>query len=329
MLVLRFQDLYRRIGMRHSVEIVERFFRDFESWKYIWPPRMVLHIPEKDAVWLNMPSYSLVHGAFVVKVINEYRANPVRYGLEAANGLVFVFDVETGVLKALLDAVALTALRTGAIGGVAARYMSREDSTSVGVVGSGRTAWALLEALNVVRDLEGVRVFSPTKSNRERFAARVRDSLGLKCSAVDGPREAVTGVDVVLAATNSAEPVFNGGWLGGDVHVTSIGALPTRRELDLTTLRRASVIAADLKDAVLREAGDIIAAVNQGVIKPDDVRELHEIVKSGVNVRGGVKMITLLKSVGFAPLDLFFSVEVLRRAEAEGIGWVVNMSGEV
>jgi ornithine cyclodeaminase/alanine dehydrogenase-like protein (mu-crystallin family) len=162
-----------------------------------------------------------------------------------------------------------------------------------------------------------------------RFAERVEKNLGLECRAVDSPREAVVDVDVVLAATNSAEPVFDGGWLGKDVHITSIGALPTRRELDINTYRRARVVAADLKEAVLKEAGDIIAAVNHGAVNPANVMELHEIVKAGVNVRDEGKMITLLKSVGFAPLDLFFAVEVLKRAEEEGVGGDLSMSGAV
>ena len=85
--------------------------------------------------------------------------------------------------------------------------MSREDSTHAGVIGSGRTAWAQLEALNIVRDLEKVKVYSPTKLNREKFAERVEKNLGLECRAVDSPREAVVDVDVVLAATNSAARV--------------------------------------------------------------------------------------------------------------------------
>lgn len=325
-MILTGRDLYQLIGMNTSVEIVERFFQDFTYEKYVWPQRMVFAIPEKDAVWLNMPAYSLIHGAFIVKIINEYRQNPVKHGLEAAGGLALVFDVNTGVLRGLVDAVALTALRTGAIGGVAAKYMAREDSTSAGILGSGRTAWTQLEALNVVRGLERVKVYSPTKSNREKFAEKVEKRLGLKCRAVDSPREVLDGVDVVVAATNSAEPVFDGGWLGDDVHITSIGALPTRRELDITTYRRAGVVAADLKEAVLKEAGDIIAAVNAGVVNPAEVRELHAIVKTGINVRKDRKMITLLKSVGFAPLDLFFAVEVLKRAEEMDVGSYVSMS---
>jgi len=82
MLTLTSRDLYEWLGMRRSLEIVERFFQDFTPDKYVWPPRMVSAIPEKDAVWLNMPAYSLVHGAFVIKIINEYRQNPVKHGLE-------------------------------------------------------------------------------------------------------------------------------------------------------------------------------------------------------------------------------------------------------
>ncbi|MEM1946281.1 MAG: ornithine cyclodeaminase family protein [Candidatus Caldarchaeum sp.] len=323
MLVVSGRDLKAWLDMKTAVSIAEAFFKDYSPEKYRAPQRTVIPLPERDAVWLNMPALSLPHRGYVIKVINEYRQNPARYGLETANGVILYFDVETGVLKGLVDAVYLTALRTGAIGGVGANYMARSGVKAVGIVGSGRVAWALLEAMKAVRDIESVKVFSPNRVSREKMAERAERELGLEAVAVNSPRDAVLKADAVIAATNSAEPVFSGEWLDSNVHVTSMGALPTRRELDLTTFQRAKIIAADLREAVLKEAGDLIAAVKEGVIETSRVTELHEIVKTGRMVRDHGEMITLLKSVGFAAIDLFFAVEVFSRAEKQGVGrWV-------
>ncbi|MCS7110004.1 MAG: ornithine cyclodeaminase family protein [Candidatus Caldarchaeum sp.] len=323
-LVLTKTDLENWLSMEISVEIVEAFFRDYEDEKYAAPPRMVTSIPEKDAVWLNMPAHSLHHRGFIVKLINEYRRNPVVHGLDTANGVVLFFDLETGAVKGMLDAVALTALRTGAIGGVGAKYLAPEKDLTVGLIGSGRTAWTQLTALNAVRRIEKLRVFSPTKPNREKFVETAAKTLGLEAEAVDSPTEAVDKADLVVTATNSPKPVLSGRWLRPDVHVTSIGALPTRRELDVETFQRAGLIVADLKKAVLKEAGDIMVAVEQGVVDPSEVLELHEVVKRGVT-RPSRETVTLLKSVGFAALDLFFTAEVLKKAEKEGVGRDVGL----
>ncbi|MEM2238040.1 MAG: ornithine cyclodeaminase family protein [Candidatus Caldarchaeum sp.] len=323
MLLVTGRDLKSWIDMKTSVDIAEAFFKDYSPEKYQAPPRTVIPLHEKEAVWLNMPALSLHQKGYIIKVINEYKQNPARYGIESANGVILFFDVETGVLKGLVDAVQLTALRTGAIGGVGAKYMSRKDVRVVGLVGSGRIAWAQLEAIASVRSIQAVKIYSPTPQNRAKTAKRAEEELGVEAIAVDSSYEAVRKADVVITATSAAEPVLSGDWLDGDTHVTSMGVLPTRRELDLRTFQRANVVAADLKDAVLREAGDLMAAVKEGVVEPSRIIELHEIVKTGRLVRGGEEIITLLKSVGFAAIDLFFSAEVFRRAEKEGVGrWI-------
>ncbi len=318
-------DLASWLDMKTSIEIAEAFFNDYNPEEYTTKPRSVTQISELDAVWLDMQAYSLRHGAYLIKIINEYRQNPVKHGFETANGMILLFDVGTGRLKGLVDAVQLTALRTGAIGGVGAKYMAREDVEVVGLIGSGRTAWTQLTAITTVRDIRSARVYSPTRENREKLAKRASKDLGIECNPTDSPREAVLEADVVITATNSAEPVISGEWLSDDAHVTSIGALPTRRELDSKTFQRANIIAADLKESVLREAGDLIAAINSGVVDASKVLELHDIVKKGKNVRGDGSMLTLLKSVGFAAIDLFFVTEVLKKAEEEGIGRVIEI----
>ncbi|MEM4296973.1 MAG: ornithine cyclodeaminase family protein, partial [Nitrososphaerota archaeon] len=242
-----------------------------------------------------------------------------------ASGVILAFNLSTGELVGMMDSVYPTAVRTGAIGGVAAKYMSRADSRTVGLLGSGNQAWTQLEAVKAVRAVERVRVFSPNRQNRERLASRASSSLGLDVTAVNSARDAVEDADIVITATNSAEPVLSGTWLGDGAHITSLGALATRRELDEMTFRRCSKVAADFKESVLREAGDIIHALDAGILRAEDVMELHEVVKRGRSIRDDLSEITLLKSVGFASLDLYFASQLFRTAAEKGLGTEIRL----
>ncbi len=307
------------------MEIVEEFFRTYRPEDYFMPSREMMQVPELDAVYVLMPAYSHTVGSYTLKLINEYRRNPKLHGLNVASGLILAFNLTTGQLVGMMDSVYPTAMRTGAIGGVAAKYMSRPDSMAVGLLGSGNQAWTQLMAVNAVRKIERVRIFSPSRENREKLTVRAEKELGLTASAVDSAREALEDADIVVTATNSPEPVLSGEWLAEGAHVTSLGALATRRELDETTFRRAGRIVADLKESVLREAGDIMHALACGIIRAEDVMELHDVVKGGRNIRDDQSEITLMKSVGFATLDLYFASMLFKEAAERGVGLEIDL----
>jgi ornithine cyclodeaminase/alanine dehydrogenase-like protein (mu-crystallin family) len=325
MMVLTNQSMKDWLTMEKALEIVEEFFRTYRPGDYVMPRREMMQLPELDAVYVLMPSYSHAVGLYTLKLINEYRRNPELHGLNVASGLILAFNLFTGQVIGMMDSVYPTAMRTGAIGGVAAKYMSSPESVSVGLLGSGNQAWTQLMAVKTVRKIESVRIFSPRRESREKIAARTSSELGLEASAVDSPREALEDADIVITATNSPNPVLSGEWLDEGAHVTSLGALATRRELDETTFRRAGKIVADLKESVLREAGDIMQAISSGIIRAEDVMELHEVVKSGRNIRGDQPEITIMKSVGFASLDLYFASTLFKIAQEKGLGSEINL----
>jgi ornithine cyclodeaminase/alanine dehydrogenase-like protein (mu-crystallin family) len=191
------------------------------------------------------------------------------------------------------------------------------------VIGSGDQARINAEFLNGVLMPSTVRVYSRSKGRREDFAAELKGRLGINAHACDSPSEAVRGADAVLAATNSPTPVFDGDDLAEDVLVMSLGALPTRRELDLRTFERASFVCADRKASVLSEAGDVIEAIKRGIISEGDVAELSEIVR-GLR-RPVTTGIRIYKSVGFAAIDLYFSVKLYELARQRGLGRSVDL----
>jgi ornithine cyclodeaminase/alanine dehydrogenase-like protein (mu-crystallin family) len=325
-LVLSRENLTGWLTMDKSIELVEKFYKSFRHDNYVMPPREMMQIPELDAVYVFMPSYSNTLGSLTLKLITEYRQNPSLYGLNVASGLILVFNLSTGQLEGLMDSVYPTAMRTGAIGGVAAKYMARRNSEEVGLLGSGNQAWTQLQAIKTVLPIKRVRVYSPNKKHREDLAFRAARDLEIEAKAVDSPRESVENADILVTATNSVKPVISGSWLSEGVHINSLGALATRRELDARTFQRCSLVVADYKESVVREAGDIIDALSTGILKMDEILELHEVVKGLRKGRNDSDEITLMKSVGFASLDLYFATNLYRTAREKGLGAEIDIA---
>ena len=171
---------------------------------------------------------------YSLKTVCVFPDNPQR-GLDAHQGTVTLFDGETGEVQALMNASAITAIRTAAVSAVATRLLAREDARELGVLGAGVQARSHLEALRLVRDFDRVRIYSPTAEH----AAALADEAGAE--AVGSAEECVRGADVVVAATSSLEPVLEREWLKEGAHVNSVGGRPPlMRELDAATIAASS-----------------------------------------------------------------------------------------
>jgi alanine dehydrogenase len=154
-------------------------------------------------------------------------------------GLVQLFSIETGELLAIMQDGYLQKMRVGATSGVAAKCLSRPDSKKVGMFGAGWQADAQLMALCEVRDIQEVKIYSPSRINRESFAKQMSLLLGIPVTSLEDPEEVVAGVDIVVGSTNSLQPVFDGKWLKPGMHVNSL----QNGELDAMTLARSDVVA--------------------------------------------------------------------------------------
>ncbi len=173
--------------------------------------------------------------------------------------LLPLFDAETGQALALVDGSSMNPIKTGAASAVAVDELAREDATSLGLVGSGNQALGQLQAISAIRPLQQVRVFSPTAMHREAFAQHAREELGLSVEAV-GTVEQAVDCDILVTATRSGQPVFDGHDLREGTHVTAMGQYhPRRREIDARTVAR-SVYVPDLRERVERDAGAFIQA---------------------------------------------------------------------
>jgi len=321
MLLLSRRDLEAVLGMGEAIRVVEEAFRLHGLGEITMPQRTVLN-PKGGRGWFAiMPAYAEKWGVLTVKAVASYPENPSR-GLPTINALTLHVDGETGTPLALMEAGYLTALRTGAVGGVAAKYLARPEAEAVGLLGSGEQAWRQLEALTyILPSISHVKVYSPTPQHRVAFAGKASELFRVKVEAVDSPGKAVEGCDLVVAATSALTPVVQGKWLGDGVHVTSVGTHhPDRREIDGETVVRAKVVV-DSREACLKEAGDLIIPLREGLITEEHVyAELGEIVAEIKPGRASPREITFFKSVGLALQDLAVAKLAYEKAKKLGVG---------
>ena len=234
---------------------------------------------------------------------------------------VFLYDSRTGEHLAILEANRLGQLRTGAASGVAAKYMSRADSRTAAIIGSGFQARTQLEALCKARDIRQVRVHSRSAANRNAYADEMGERLGVPISPAESARDAVRGADVVITITDSPTPVVFGEWLEAGMFVCAAGgAHPSVSELDESAVRRADVIAVDDREQAKMESGELIAAASRGALAGERTAELNRIVAGRIYGRPRADSITLFKSLGMALWDVAAAKAVYDRARDEGIG---------
>jgi alanine dehydrogenase len=233
-LLLSKQDVARLLTMNDAVRVVEEAFRQLALGQVTMPQRTVIRLPGYHGLQLAMPAY--VGGSLdslAVKVVTVYPNNPALHKLPTTIGILLLNDPRTGAPLAVMDAGYMTAIRTGAVSGVATRYLARHNASTVGVFGAGVMAQAQLEAVSAVRRIESAVVYDKDAARAKAYAAEMTSKLGMKVTPVDHPRGAIDGQDVIVVATSATEPIFDGRWLTPGQHVNAIGShAPAARELD-------------------------------------------------------------------------------------------------
>ena len=307
---MRKEDLERSLSISELMVGLEDYLKGRDRTREVTPRRIIENMG--GGVWLFMPAHVEGYG-IAIKTVNEYT--------HGAYGLVELYDEKYGWPLAIMDAPELTKLRTGALGGVAVKYMARSGSGIIGVIGSGRQAEGQLEATVAVIRPSDIIVYSRSVNRREEFARRMGERFHVSVHPIDNPNDVVRRADVLLVATNSTEPVLDGRLLPSGSHVNSVGVLPERRELDDRTFMRASCVVFDTSEGALREAGDVITAIRDGALAEDKiVGELEDVVKGKVGCRSRGDEITVFKSVGFAALDVVAARIIYEEAKKRGLG---------
>lgn len=315
-------DVYSLLTMPDAIDAVADAFRLLSAGETVLPLRTNMPVSPHRGSLLTMPAY--VGGSIDslgVKLITLYGDNPARHNLPAIQGNFALFDPRDGCLAAVMEAGYMTAVRTGAAGGVAARYLARPDAAVVTLFGCGAQAPHQLEAVLCERPVQQVWVIARSVQRAEAFAGEMRQRFGIPAQVAQDAQKAVQEADVVITATSAHTPLFDGHWLRPGSHVTAIGAhLPNAREVDSVTVQRATVVT-DQTSACLAEAGDLVIPLTAGEIDRAHIRaEMGEIVAGRKPGRTSSEEITFFKSVGLAVQDVAVAALVVEKAMAAGVG---------
>ena len=315
-LFLREADVERLLTMPMTLGLIERVHREYSTGNAIDVPRERTRLPKA--------ALHILQGAVPNSGVFGYKA--YTSSREGVRFLVYVFSAERGNLEGIIEANRMGMMRTGAAGGVAAKWLAREDASTAAIFGSGWQARGQLEALAAVRKLERVKVFSRTAEKVKTFCDEMRAKLSLDVVPAASPDDAVKGADIVVTITTSATPVFNGEALAPGTHVNAAGSNALlRQEIDEATVRRASPVVVDSRPSALKEAGDLLPALEKGRLHVGALTELGEVIAGLRPGRTSSEQITLFESQGMAIQDLAIGAELLKRARAAGIGQTVDI----
>jgi len=335
-LVLTNEDMEGLLEMGEIVDAVEVAYRQLGGRIADVIPRRRLHIPlegeERTWYWLNVipgavPAFDTAAvrlDSAQIRFRNEEGRSRMEFPGDFA-GFVLLFSIKDRVLKGIVHDHYLSALRVGATSAVAARYLAREDASVIGIFGSGAQAHGQVNAICAVRDIKEVKVFSSRAENRQRFAREISKRYGVKGRAVKSPRDVVRGSDIVITATNSGEPVFDGNWLEPGTHLISMigpDIFDKRRELDDQAIENCDLIVVNSREQVeIDEQPELFSPLRKGIIGWEQIHELGDLLMGKLVGRTTASEITHHNNncgmgIQFAAIgDL-----VLREARAKGLG---------
>jgi alanine dehydrogenase len=340
MLLLNNDDVKQVLEIGPCMDALEDAYRAQAAGRTYSRPRTQLYMPLAEAglsYCLKTTEGALLDGRYAIlrltsDVISEAAVGGATRRTKVARGpggtycgMVMVFSAETLEPVALLHDGYLQLARVACTSALGARLLARPDASRLGLLGSGGQAWMHLVAMSAVRRLERVRVHSPNPERCGIFAERARKELGLPVQAVDSAREAVEGADLVVAATNTSQPIVNGAWIAPGALVVSIvsGDLKTqRRELDDETMRRAARVVSHAKETARSQRhGDLWCPVEAGILKWDDIHDLSAVIAGKAPGRARPEDIVVFKNnVGIGLQFAAVAPRVFELARAKKIG---------
>ena len=323
-LVLNHDEVVELLPMKECIALMRDALVKLASGEVHQPLRTIVRPPNAAGVMGLMPSY--VGGddaAYGLKTVCVFPGNPAE-GKDAHQGAVMLFSAETGELLALMNASAITAIRTAAVSGVATDLLAREDASDLAIIGASVQARTHLKAIAEVRAIKRCRVASRNFEHARRLAEEMSGSVPFAIEPVETVAEALEAADLIATVTNSKEPVVHREWISPGVHLNVVGSsTPLAREVDTATIAESALFV-DRRESTLNEAGDYLFAMREGAIGPEHIRaELGEVLTGQKPGRTSPEEITLFKSLGLAVEDLASANYLYRKAKESNAGtWI-------
>ncbi|WP_261664139.1 ornithine cyclodeaminase family protein [Deinococcus sp. Marseille-Q6407] len=338
MLILSEAQIRSFYGIREALRDLLPALEAQQAGQVQNPPRLVLESPGQ-ASTLYMPSAIGELGALGSKgaldnkgvlgskVVSVFPQNPAQ-GRPTTQAVTLLTDAATGEHTALLNASHLTRLRTGALTGIAADHLARPDAGRLGVIGTGGMAPDQIRGVAAVRELRELRLFNLSADKAQQLAEALRPELpGTEILVAPSAEALVEASDMVVTATQSRTPVFDGAALQPGTFLSGIGSyLPSMREVDLVTVQRADKIVLDTLEGPRHEAGELIYAQEQGLWSFEQVHSDLAGVACGTRPgRETADEIIFFKCVGAAYFDLAVALGAYQEAQRRGLGTLAEV----
>ncbi|MCL6472255.1 MAG: alanine dehydrogenase [Firmicutes bacterium] len=316
--LLTASDISKIINMPDVLEAVETAFREYGLGKATMPPKLYLDLKQYNGDFRAMPAF--VNNTAGLKWVSVYPDNPGK-GLPTVMAMLALNDPETGFPLAIMDATQITNFRTGAAGGVAAKYLARADSKTLGLVGAGAQAKAQLTALLNIFAFDKIYAWSLRDDEVELLKESFKNQPIVKAEI-----EEAAACDIVCTTTPAREFIVRREWIKPGAHINAIGAdAPGKQELDPRILKEARVIVDDIAQAV--HSGEINMAVKRGQFSASDIYStLGEIITGVKKGRTGDE-ITVFDSTGLAIQDIATAKILFEKAKRGGIGHDFDVVG--
>ncbi len=324
-LLLSDADVASLLPMREALEVVEDAFRQDGLGRAQMPPKSYLFFDNYNGDLRIMPAYILDRDAAGVKIVNSHPRNRERYGLPTVMATLILVDPKSGLPKALMGANTLTAIRTGAAGGLAAKYLARRDSEVAGFVGAGVQACAQLEALmETVPGIRMVRVYDIDPARAAKFL-ELPHGRGIRAEVAKSVEDAAKGSDVLVTTTPSRQPIVKRKWIDPGTHINAIGAdAPGKQELEIEILLGGKVVPDSWEQA--SHGGEMNVAVAAGLLTKDMVHgELGQIACGKLAGRQSDEEITVFDSTGLAIQDIAVAAHICGKAGEDKKGVEVQI----
>ena len=323
-LVLNNDEVVELLPMKECITLMREALLALAKGEVHQPLRTVTKARDAKGVLGLMPAYMSSPAAYGLKAICVFPGNPEK-GLDSHQGAVQLFSGETGELLAIMNASAITAIRTAAVSGVATDRLAREDAGNLAILGSGVQARSHLLAMAEVRSIKRCRIASRRLEHARKFVDEIRPEVSFLLEAVESVEEALDDANLIVTATNSREPIVRREWVAAGAHLNVVGSSsPKAREVDSVTMAAASLFI-DRRESAVNEAGDYIIPLSEGGIGPDHIRaEVGEVLNGEKPGRTSADEITLFKSLGIAVEDLFAAEYLFRKAREAKVGTWVN-----
>lgn len=321
-LVLTHKDIKQVLSMKDTLKAVEGAFRAQGAGHTQMPAKIYVKLHQYNGDLRAMPAFIETTNACGIKWVSVYPENRKK-GLPAVIATIILNDAKTGFPFAIMDGTYITRMRTGAAGGIAAKYLARKGSKIAAMVGCGVQAGPQLAALKEYFGLDLVKVWGYGKKDADNF---IKDMRGLKVEmcASKTVEDCVRGADIVVTTTPSRKPLVRLKWLKKGVHINAIGAdSKGKEELEPAILKQAKVVIDDWSQAP--SSGEINIPWSKGILTKKDIRAtLGEVIHNKLKIRAHPDEITVFDSTGLAIQDVSVAQYVYQKALNKGLGKLTN-----